>query len=161
MNMQLWYFGWNSLNTIYVVYYVHVHVGVAMTLDKHTILYVRCLTIAYILIPSTPHPPTQLVLLIPSSFSLVTVLHWWKAGWGALGMGLAMQLTLTFSDLPLAMTVIRNLRKELVAMVMVSHAHTLVYWHCCLLQVIIISFCNLTPSDSSNIDCGLQWIWQL
>ena len=39
-----------------MVYYVHVHVGVAMTLDKHTILYVRCLTIAYILIPSTPHP---------------------------------------------------------------------------------------------------------
>ena len=42
-------------------------------------------------------------------------------------MGLAMQLTLTFSDLPLAMTVTRNLRKELVAMVMVNHAHTLVY----------------------------------
>ena len=45
-------------------------------------------------------------------------------------MGLAIQLTLTFSNLPLAssMTVTQNLRaKELVAMVMVNHAHTLVY----------------------------------
>lgn len=45
-------------------------------------------------------------------------------------MGLAMQLTLTFSNLPLASstTVTRNLRaEELVAMVMVNHAHTLVY----------------------------------